>query len=180
MTSLDFTACRVTEFGELCLTPTNPAMARNFALRHDPKRTYTAEIRQARNRRSLDANAYFWVLAGKLAAATGVPKSEIYQRAVRDIGGNCDTCCMVEAAAKRMAQIWRKRGLGWQAELGDSKLEGCKTVVLYYGSSTYDTAQMARLIDNIVQDCHACGVETLTPAELALLVDDWGCSDGAK
>ena len=40
---------------------------------------------------------------------------------------------------------------------------------LYYGSSTYDSKQMARLIDNIVQDCKAVGVETATPQELARL-----------
>ena len=42
-------------------------------------------------------------------------------------------------------------------------------VVFSYGSSTYDTAQMSRLIDNIVQDCKAVGIETLTPSELAKL-----------
>lgn len=42
-------------------------------------------------------------------------------------------------------------------------------MLLYYGSSTYDGAQMARLIDNIVQDCKAVGIETMTPDELARL-----------
>ena len=47
-------------------------------------------------------------------------------------------------------------------------------VTLYYGSSTYDTKQMSRLIDNIVQDCQAVGIETLTPDKLALLLEEWG------
>ena len=54
-----------------------------------------------------------------------------------------------------------------------SKLEGCTNVILYYGSSTYDTAQMARLIDLIVQDCRALGVETLPPYKLAAMVEEW-------
>lgn len=55
-----------------------------------------------------------------------------------------------------------------------SKLKGCNNLILYYGSSTYNTEQMSRLIDNIVQDCKAVGIETMTPAELAALKDAWG------
>ena len=42
-------------------------------------------------------------------------------------------------------------------------------MVLYYGSSVYDTKQMSALIDHIVQDCKALGIETKTPAEIMLL-----------
>ena len=45
--------------------------------------------------------------------------------------------------------------------------------MLYYGSSTYDSAQMSRLIDLVVQECQAQGIETKTPEELALLKEDW-------
>ncbi|MEF9865506.1 MAG: hypothetical protein RR814_03615, partial [Oscillospiraceae bacterium] len=61
----------------------------------------------------------------------------------------------------------------WTSETTDSKLEGCTNVILYYGSSVYDTAQMARLIDNIVQDCKAVGIETKTPEELQILKERW-------
>lgn len=54
-----------------------------------------------------------------------------------------------------------------------SKLQGCVNVVLYFGSSTYDTAQMSRLIDLCVQDCKQVGIETMTPAELEALVERW-------
>lgn len=43
----------------------------------------------------------------------------------------------------------------------------------YHGSSTYDTAQMSRLIDNIVQDCKALGIETMTPDKLSILKEEW-------
>lgn len=43
-----------------------------------------------------------------------------------------------------------------------------------YGSSVYDTEQMARLIDAIVQDCRDVGIETMTPRELDALVSRWG------
>ena len=55
-----------------------------------------------------------------------------------------------------------------------SKLPGCTNVVLYYGSSTYDTAQMSRLIDMAVQACVEQGIETLPPEKLAGMMEEWG------
>jgi hypothetical protein len=54
-----------------------------------------------------------------------------------------------------------------------SKLDGCTNVILYYGSSTYDVEQMSRLIENIVQDCKALGIETKPEAELNSLLEQW-------
>lgn len=159
----------------LCLKVADPYRARRFCMERSGKKTkMDAELKEHREKRSLDANAYAWVLIGKLAEATGIDKTEIYRNAIRDIGGNYETVCARAQAADAMIKLWTGRGLGWQAEQFPSKIAGCVNLNLYYGSSEYDTRQMARLIDNIVQDCKACGVETLTPDKLALLVDEWG------
>lgn len=126
-------------------------------------------VKKYRKRRSLDANSYFWVLCDRLAGVIGEPKEQIYRHCIRDIGGNCETVCVKEQAVNKLRQGWEHNGLGWVTETIPSKLEGCVNVVLYYGSSTYDTAQMTRLIDNIIQDCKEQGIETMTPAELARL-----------
>ena len=43
----------------------------------------------------------------------------------------------------------------------------------FYGSSTYDTAQMPRLIDLLIGECREQGIETKRPAELAALMEEW-------
>lgn len=131
-------------------------------------------VKKHREKRSLDANAYSWVLLDKLAEATGTPKSEIYRREVRDVGGNTETVCVREKSVQKLCDGWNKNGIGWQTEVMDSKIDGCKNVVLYYGSSTFDTKQMSRMIDNIVQDCKELGIETLTPQQLDALKEEWG------
>ena len=131
------------------------------------------EIKPFRARRYLDANAYFFVLADKLAEKIGITKEEIYRNAIKEIGGVSETVCVKNQAVERLCEGWRNQGLGWQTDTFPSKLDGCTNVILYYGSSTYDTAQMSRLIDNIVQDCKAVGIETLTPNELAKLKSLW-------
>ena len=63
--------------------------------------------------------------------------------------------------------------MGWMVETFPSKIKGCTNAILYYGSSTYDKAQMGQLIDLIVQECKQQGIETMTPRELAMLKEAW-------
>lgn len=132
-------------------------------------------VKKHREKRSLDANAYAWVLMDKLAEETGTPRREVYRQAVRDVGGNTEVVCVREKAVKKLCESWQKNGEGWQTEVVDSKIGGCKNVILFYGSSTFDTKQMSRLIDNIVQDCKSVGIETMTPQQLDALKEDWKC-----
>lgn len=132
------------------------------------------EVKQFKNRRSLDANAYCWVLIDRLAEKIKASKEDIYRQYVRSIGGNSEVVCVKNNALERLCQGWRRNGIGWQTETFPSKIDGCTNVILYYGSSEYDTAQMSRLIDLVVQDCKDQGIETMTPNELAHLKATWG------
>ena len=127
------------------------------------------EIKKYRQKRSLDANAYAWVLIDKIAKVMRIEKKQVYQEAIRNIGGVSETVCVQAAAVDRLCSSWAAHGLGWQADVMPSKLEGCSNVVLYFGSSTYDTRQMSALIDQLVQDAKALGIEILPPNELSRL-----------
>lgn len=140
----------------------------------DDEKKYKIEVKEHRKKRSLDANAYFWNLADKLAAVLHIAKTELYKIYIREIGGNSTTVCVQDKAVKTLVNGWGHNGLGWVTDTTKSKIDGCTNVILYYGSSVYDTAQMSRLIDLIVQDCKEYGIETESPAELQRLVDAWG------
>lgn len=150
---------------------TPPADALKWLVKFTPNKEY--EINRAYKKRSLDANALCWVMLDKLAAALGIQKSDLYQRYIKEIGGVSDTVCVPDKAVKRLKAIWEAKGLGWQAETFPSKLEGCTNVTLYYGSSVFNTQQMSRLIDSIVQDCQSIGVETRTKEEIDSLLNQW-------
>lgn len=146
-----------------------------FALENfDQGKEYDLEIKKAKaKKRSLDSNAYCWVLMDKLAAYYRVPVTEVYKSFVREIGGNSEIVCMLEKAVDTFCKSWERNGLGWQTEVMPSKIEGCQNVKVYYGSSTYDTVQMSRLIDLVVQECKDAGIETLPPDELNNLLGQW-------
>jgi len=112
-------------------------------------------------------------LIGKLSEVLGKPREEIYRHYIREIGVS-DVVCIKSEAAETMQAAWCKHGLGWLTDAFPSKLPGCTNVILYYGSSCYDTKQMSRLIDLVVEDCKEQGIDTATPAELALLKEEWG------
>lgn len=139
-----------------------------------PGKLYDVEIKEHREKRSLDANAYFWVLVDRLAEKTQIPKTDIYRSYIREIGGNNETVCIPDKGVDKLRREWERNGDGWLTSTMPSKLPGCTNVVLYYGSSTYDTAQMSRLIDMAVQDCVEQGIETLPPEKLAGMMEEWG------
>ena len=135
---------------------------------------YELTIKEHRKKRSLDANAYAWLLIGKLAAAMHIKPVEVYRQQIMEVGDNFTPMCVREKDVARFIRCWERNGLGWiTQDLGPSQVRGCRNLAAYHGSSTYDTAQMSRLIDNIVQDCKALGIETMTPDKLALLKEEW-------
>lgn len=134
---------------------------------------WQVDCSKQKRKRSLDANAYAWVLIDKLATVLQKPKTEIYKQYIKDVGGNSETVCVVNKAVDKLCSSWSKNGLGWQTDTMASKIDGCTNVILYYGSSEYDTRQMSRLINLIVEDCKMQGIETMTPDELSALLDRW-------
>ena len=142
----------------------------------EPGKTYDIEIKKHREKRSLDANAYAWVLLDKLADALKTTKKELYIRYIKEIGVYKDFC-LTEEESKTFCVAWSMLGTGWPTEKVDYTQDGEKVVIrAYYGSSTYNTRQMSRLIDSIVEDCKEQGIETLTPFELDALKERWNCT----
>lgn len=131
------------------------------------------EIKKFRNKRSLDANAYCWVLIGKLAEKMNIPPVEIYKLAIRDIAVY-EILPIKDEAVDKFMQAWNRNGIGWICEIiGKSKLDGYTNVKAHYGSSTYNTKQMSQLIDSLIEDCKMQEIPTDTPEQIARYKETW-------
>jgi hypothetical protein len=131
------------------------------------------EAKKHREKRSLDANAYCWVLLGKLAEKMDMKSEEIYKMEIKDIGVY-EVLPIRNEAIQKFIEAWQKNGIGWVCEeIGKSKLQGYTNIKAYYGSSTYDNKQMSRLIDSIVEDCKLQGIETDTPEQIEMYKEMW-------
>ena len=135
---------------------------------------YVAKVARRRNKRSLDANKYAWLLIDRIADKTMQTRENIYREMVR-INGVYADMLVNDEKANGIIQAWSGKGLGWFTEyVGDSKQhEGYSWYRFYSGSSSYDTKEMSRLIDSIVAECVDLGIETMTPAEIEKLKLSW-------
>lgn len=140
---------------------------------HEDKE-YTLTVKERKEKRSISANNYFWVMCDKLAEKLRMSKTDIYRSYVKEIGGNNDVVCCINKAVSALREAWEARGTGWITETEDSKLDGCTNVRLYYGSSTYDKEQMSRLIELAKQDCIENDIPTWDEDELQRLCEEWG------
>lgn len=175
-------ALKTLENGDIEVAFTIPCMEQ-FAVRAGVESLRAAglplihlEAGKESRKRTLTANGYCWVLCQKLAEELSkgdyiFTKEDVYREQVRRCGP-FNTFVMYAPAAARFKEVWAGNGLGWITEdlAGDGEyLE----FAAYYGSSVYDSSEMARLIDSLVQDCHQLGVETMSPEELESLKRSW-------
>ena len=134
----------------------------------------SVEIKKWRNNRSKDANRFVWALIDQLAERLNRSKIEVYREAIRDIGGVSESYCVRDRAVQTLVDGWC-HGIGWFADTEPSTLlPGFTNVTLYKGSSAYDSKQMHALIDHVVQDCKAVGIDTIPPHEIEAIEAAWG------
>ena len=132
---------------------------------------WAVEFKQVRRKRSLSANAYAWVLMDKLAQKLGTTKTAVYREHVR-VYGSFQIIRLKREALVRFEELWKGNGLGWIVEHIGSVGETVE-VMAYPGTSTYNTAEMARFIDGLVTECREQGIETMEPGKLKSLVEAW-------
>ena len=68
--------------------------------------------------------------------------------------------------------LWQDKGLGWVVDIVEKK-ENSTEVILYYGTSSYNTKQMSNFIDYVVDSAKEMGIQVLSPEELVLLKENW-------
>lgn len=141
-------------------------------LRKEQKLRFT--VKRHRKKRSLDANAYYWQLLTKLADKLRVSKPYLHNILLRQYGqpevidGQMVYLVLPDSdsGAKRAdeAETYHIRPTAQVKAGNDGKMY--RTYLMLRGSSTYDTAEMSTLIDGLIDECKAQGIETLPPNEI--------------
>ena len=123
----------------------------------------------------MNANSYCWVLCERIAEKIGyTTKDDVYREQIRTIGVFKDIEDLKTDDAKTLRIAWEDRGLGWITEQVHISKDGKRvTVRFYYGSSSYNSKQMSRLIDNLIQDCEQLVITTETPEEIEKIKSLW-------
>lgn len=151
--------------------PQNDAVNDFYKLKDKSLDGYTLTLKK-KNRRSMNANAYLWVLCGKIADKIRATKEDVYRKAVREAGSWIDGVFSHADVAGIMA-AWGANGIGWFCE-HLHQTNNMASMRFYKGSSVYDGEEMRRLIDYVVDEAQELGIETMTPDELERLKQLWG------
>lgn len=122
-------------------------------------------------KRSLDANAYLWVLVTELAKVLKTSKEEMYEVLLQRYPVFDDPAIVMTVKADVDMD---KIGGHWffYKEKG-----AFKSYIRIKGSSEYDTKEMAHFLDMVIEDAKAEGIETLTPQQLLELKSKWKQED---
>ena len=128
---------------------------------------------QYRKKRSLTANAYFWVMLGKMADVLRTDKWDVYKDMIKTYGQ------YTYLVVKPDAVEGIKRQFRESEVVGDYEVNGQKGVQMlcYFGSSLYNAKEMAILIDGVVSECKALEIEVLHSDEIERMKQEWGVEE---
>ena len=134
------------------------------------------ELKEYKPKRSLDSNAYCWVLCDEIAKElskdeTIITKEKIYQDGILQIG-TFEPMIIEEKAFENFKRIWQRQGLGFLAQ-EVSRKDKCVKEHCYYGSSTYDSKEMSLLINLLVELAKSLNIETKSDKEIESLLKEW-------
>lgn len=166
---------KLSEYENYLLVPVHRESAAGLIEEQEnAKYPYVCEIKQKRPKRSLNANSYCWVLIGEIAEKLNISNQAVYELMLQRYS-KAYTYMIVPPHAVRQVIDTLKEGHIYAYEIGEKRVSGKDgmQLQLYYGSSTFDTKEMSRLIDGIVSEAKDLGIETETPEELARLKDEW-------
>lgn len=129
-----------------------------------------------REKRSLDANAYFHVLVDKIRGKTGYSFSRVKNELITSYGQieYLDSQQVVIKTNIQPDQMVEQETL--HCKPIRVEIQNDKEVYfyrVYRGSHTYNTAEMSRLIDGTVQEAKDLGIETMTPAQIERIMSLW-------
>ena len=131
------------------------------------------DIKEFKRKRSLDANAYCWVLCTKIADALKTSKDEVYESMIqryapfdKDDDGYITITMLARIPVDKLGGHWRMIH-----QQGDFN-----SYMRLVGSSEMDTAQMAHFLDGVVSEAKELNIETETPNEIERMKQQWKVS----
>ena len=129
------------------------------------------KIEKPTKKRSRNANAYAWELMTQIADLIGSTKEDVYKEYIRQKGIYREITLNNEAV-NTFTHAWSKNGLGYVYGVLE-KDDKFTTLLAYYGSSSYNSKQMANFIDYVVNEAKELGIQTETPDEIERMKATW-------
>jgi hypothetical protein len=137
----------------------------NYLYNQDKDKIF--EIKEHKNKRSLNANAYMWVLINEIANKVRLSKEEVYLNMLKSYGQSTIVSLLSDIDYNGFFKYYEVIG---SSVLNNKEFTHIK---VYKGSSEYNTLEMSILIDGVVHECTNLGIPTINDEELERLKGSW-------
>lgn len=143
------------------------------------------DLTEHKNKRSLDSNAYFHVLADKLRQRLNVSMAYIKNHLIADYGQieYIDDEPMIYKTNAPEEYMMELETLHSKCvKVTEENGHNIYFYRIYRGSHTYNSAEMSKLIEGTISECQQNDIETATPEELKHMQELWErkCTRGQR
>ena len=120
---------------------------------------YLVSLDRKKKKRTLDQNKYFWALLGEISKKENGNLQNVdnlYTFLLQMSGAKYETLIIKHEALERFKSMVRHVKVVKQQTINHVVYD---TIYAFYGSSTFDTSEMNRLIDTTINYAYEVGVE---------------------
>lgn len=135
----------------------------DWLLEQDKNNIY--EIKEFKKKRSLNSNAYLWLLCTKIAEIMNLSKEEVYVKMLEDYGVSILVPLTTETEPNKYFKYYS------YFEKGQLNGKECKWYKVFKGSSEYDSKEMTHLLNGVVEEAKQLGIMTLDELEIQEMLD---------
>ena len=121
-------------------------------------------IKEFKEKRSLDQNAYAWKLITQIGNVLRKSKEEVYLQMLKDYGQSEIVSTLSSISPSGYFKYYEEFGIG------TIKGKEFTHYKIYKGSSEFNSKEMSIFIDGIVQECKSVGIQTLDDLEINELI----------
>ena len=118
------------------------------------------EIKEYKEKRSLNSNAYAWKLITEIGNVVRKSKEEVYLQMLKDYGQSEIVSMLSSISPVGYFKYYEKFGTG---TINNKDFTHYK---IYKGSSEFDSREMSIFIDGIIHEAENLGIPTLTEEEI--------------
>ena len=150
----------------------------------DPNFIYDLSPHKDVKPRSLTANNYFYALCTKVAEKLRISLNEVHNQMLSRYGyPEFIDDKVVYFILPDNIDVIKLEGVHLKATSKTQVLDNGdlnRVYIVMRGSHTYNTVEMARLIDGVISEAKDLGIETITVTEKDKMLEQWGKAYGKK
>lgn len=146
-----------------------------YLLGQEPSKMY--QLEEVKEKRSLSANGYYWALVEKIAKAMTLPKEKVHEQMLRDYGvweydsdGSPKWIVLPKNKPKPESVYLYDTGADVVVKGNKSGEEVGRAYIIIKGSHLYNSKEMSNLLKGVVQEAQNLEIETRTPQEIELMI----------